>query len=300
MSRLVDKLGEFTIIPNSFIKQRHSSAAFTLFVVLRYHINVKRDDEDVFPSYVTLRDETGLSFTTIAKALKELMADGWVRRRKRFGTSTVYTLEYPSSTLETGVMEDNTVLQKLESSTPETSTKSSRNCRVTRRTQLDEQNKTIALTQHEKTITTVPVYSSKSKAPPDELPVLPTVATTTSPRQVPSTTDPRIRTYVLEFGIQPNDAQKFEIVDRIKANDPQWEKTLHDFHINEPERNWSRVGWLCDRYEQSNKPKPQRQQARNQPQQTRVPKGTRAPILEPDPHANDEVFKQLREMGMEI
>lgn len=144
-SKLYSKMGKFTVIPNSFVQDMKNlpPAAHSMFVILSYHINIKRDDEDVFPSYVTLKEETGLAFSTIAKGIKALMDAGWLERRKRFGGSTVYTIKYPDTiTSKNGVMDDDAVLQNLVVSPPNSSCQSSKMRRVTRRTQPDELNQT--------------------------------------------------------------------------------------------------------------------------------------------------------------
>lgn len=95
-SRLVDRIGCFTGVPNSFIKTSaaRSCAAFRLFVMLRYFTN--SETETAFPSFDKLHDTTGLHRRDIAKGLRELEECGWLSRRKRFGKSTIYTLLDPT------------------------------------------------------------------------------------------------------------------------------------------------------------------------------------------------------------
>lgn len=94
-SSLQDDLGTFTIIPNQFLSQsgNFSDHAFRLFVLLRYHTD--NQSEVAFPSYKRIQSLTGWSTKTVAKAVKELMAAGWLNRKRRFNDSNVYRLQKP-------------------------------------------------------------------------------------------------------------------------------------------------------------------------------------------------------------
>ena len=95
-SLLQDDLGTFTIIPNQFLSQsgNFSDHAFRLFVLLRYHTD--NQSEVAFPSYKRIQSLTGWSTKTVAKAVKELMAAGWLNRKRRFNDSNVYRLQKPA------------------------------------------------------------------------------------------------------------------------------------------------------------------------------------------------------------
>ncbi len=95
--RLVDRIGNFTTIPNSVIQRARKlgSHALTLFVYLRYRTNQKSGV--AFPSYQTIRDDTGLSRATIAKAIGKLEDENFLTKRKRFNKSTIYTLQSSNS-----------------------------------------------------------------------------------------------------------------------------------------------------------------------------------------------------------
>lgn len=95
-SSLQDDLGTFTIIPNQFLSQsgNFSDHAFRLFVLLRYHTD--NQSEVAFPSYKRIQSLTGWSTKTVAKAVKELMAAGWLNRKRRFNDSNVYRLQKPA------------------------------------------------------------------------------------------------------------------------------------------------------------------------------------------------------------
>ena len=100
-SLLQDDLGTFTIIPNQFLSQsgNFSDHAFRLFVLLRYHTD--NHSEVAFPSYKRIQSMTGWSTKTVAKAVKELMAAGWLNRKRRFNDSNVYRLQKPAQSFPT-------------------------------------------------------------------------------------------------------------------------------------------------------------------------------------------------------
>ena len=97
-SVIVDRIGNFTVVPNAFIDNADlSHEAVRLFLLLRRLSNGQDDVPIAFPSYDTIKARTGIKgYATIAKALRELESAGWMMRRKRFGKSTIYTLTTPS------------------------------------------------------------------------------------------------------------------------------------------------------------------------------------------------------------
>jgi hypothetical protein len=99
MSKLINKLGGYTAVPNSFIKANDvSHEAFRLMVALMMHTNGADDTPTAFPSYDRIKAITSISsYSTIAKALRALEDLGWIERRKRFGKSTVYTITSPTA-----------------------------------------------------------------------------------------------------------------------------------------------------------------------------------------------------------
>src|SRR3990172_10417826 len=94
-AKLVDRIGQFTTIPNTVIKLWPTVGldAFALFVCLRYHSD---EHDESFPSYDTITQETSMTRRRIAKAIRVLEASGLLARKKRFGQSTVYVLKMPS------------------------------------------------------------------------------------------------------------------------------------------------------------------------------------------------------------
>lgn len=97
--KLSDLIGQFATIPNSFIQEAKtlSTEAKWLFVILRYHTNSKTGN--AFPSYTKINEITGFHRKTISKALKELEGTGWLTKQRRFGASTLYALQIPSSSI---------------------------------------------------------------------------------------------------------------------------------------------------------------------------------------------------------
>jgi DNA-binding transcriptional regulator YhcF (GntR family) len=97
--KLSDLIGQFATIPNSFISQSASlsTEAKWLFVILRYHTNSKTGN--AFPSYTKISEITGFHRKTISKSLKELEGAGWLTKQRRFGATTIYALQIPSSSI---------------------------------------------------------------------------------------------------------------------------------------------------------------------------------------------------------
>lgn len=97
MSKLVDRIGQFTTIPNSVIQlwPKIGVDGMTLFVYLRYRTNSQT--ETAFPSLDTIQRDTTLPRKRIVKAAKLLEQVGLVDRKRRFGASTIYTLKLPDS-----------------------------------------------------------------------------------------------------------------------------------------------------------------------------------------------------------
>jgi hypothetical protein len=97
MSKLVDKIGQFTTIPNSVIAMwpKIGVDAIALFLYLRYRTNSQTGD--AFPSFETIRNDTGLTRKRIAIAAKSLELAGLVERKRRFSASTIYTLKLPDT-----------------------------------------------------------------------------------------------------------------------------------------------------------------------------------------------------------
>lgn len=95
MSKLVDRIGQFTTIPNSVIQlwPKIGSDAICLFLYLRYRTN--NQSEMSFPSYATISADTGMRRERIAKAVRALESAGLLERKRRFSASTIYILKLP-------------------------------------------------------------------------------------------------------------------------------------------------------------------------------------------------------------
>jgi DNA-binding transcriptional regulator YhcF (GntR family) len=114
--KLSDLIGQFATIPNSFISASASlsTEAKWLFVILRYHTNSKTGN--AFPSYTKIQEITGFHRKTIAKSLKELEAAGWLTKQRRFGATTIYALQIPSSSISDTTGPDSSSLNSTISS----------------------------------------------------------------------------------------------------------------------------------------------------------------------------------------
>jgi DNA-binding transcriptional regulator YhcF (GntR family) len=139
--KLSDLIGQFTTIPNSFISQSValSTEAKWLFVVLRYHTNSKTDK--AFPSYTTIQSETGFHRKTIAKALKELESSGWLTKQRRFGATTIYALQIPTSSTSDTTDAPSSSLNSTISSSISATISSSHGVHANQKKELDEEEK---------------------------------------------------------------------------------------------------------------------------------------------------------------
>lgn len=97
MSKLVDRIGQFTTVPNSVIElwPKIGIDGMALFVYLRYRTNGQT--ETAFPSFDTIHQDTCLTRKRIAQAARKLEEAGLVARKRRFGASTIYTLKLPDA-----------------------------------------------------------------------------------------------------------------------------------------------------------------------------------------------------------
>ena len=93
MGGLFERYGTYSIIPNAFWDGNVNPAKIAVFAYLRYCINVSRGDETAWPKYETIMAACGIgSRKTLARVLRELEADHWITRRRRYSNSTVYDL----------------------------------------------------------------------------------------------------------------------------------------------------------------------------------------------------------------
>ena len=95
MSKLLDTIGQFVTIPHTVIRMmpQIGDEALSLFVYMRYRTN--SISGDAFPSYETIKAETGLSYRKIARSIRKLETLELMTRKKRFGGSNEYTLTLP-------------------------------------------------------------------------------------------------------------------------------------------------------------------------------------------------------------
>lgn len=93
---IVNRMGAFVAIPITFINDtRITNAGRCLYMLLCSYTSAKADEPIAFPSYETIMDRMGWgSKDTVADALRNLMGNGWVERKRRFSASSVYTINY--------------------------------------------------------------------------------------------------------------------------------------------------------------------------------------------------------------
>lgn len=90
-----NEMGNFTMIPRGFIEdcERFKVQTRWLYVILLSHRSNKTGD--AFPSYKRI-ETYGLTRASIAVGLKELEKAGWIEKKKRFGSSTIYKFYFPT------------------------------------------------------------------------------------------------------------------------------------------------------------------------------------------------------------
>jgi hypothetical protein len=223
-TRLHNRHGNFTLVPNAFVESGVSHESFRLYVVLlSYAKGSAMDGGDVFPSYDTLKEKARIkSYSTIAKCLRELVSSGWLERKKRFGASTIYTLTSPTPGV---VMEADTVLRGVESIT----------------TPGVGQSYTPSKTN--KTQVTKP----KEQDPEEEERAQETQAASPPPTS-PLWSDERVAAYSTRFKKTPTLTNAKIIVSRIQAADIElWREVLRAWG----ERGWSgtNIAGMCERYD---------------------------------------------------
>ena len=93
---IVNRMGVFVAIPIAFVNdKRITNTGRCLYMLLVSYTSMKADEPIAFPSYETImgRLDWG-SKDTVAAALLNLMQHGWVERKRRYGNSSVYTINY--------------------------------------------------------------------------------------------------------------------------------------------------------------------------------------------------------------
>lgn len=119
-SKLVDRIGAFTTMPNSVIKlwPQIGTDGIALFLYLRYRTN--SETEVAFPGYTDIRTSTGLTRNRIALAIRSLEAVKVLTRRKRFSQSTIYTTHLPAISPDVGLLaEDAPLVQTSDCISPD-------------------------------------------------------------------------------------------------------------------------------------------------------------------------------------
>ena len=93
---IVNRMGAFVAIPITFINDtRITNAGRCLYMLLCSYTSAKADEPIAFPSYETIMERLDWHSTqTVAVALLNLLRHGWVERKRRYGSSSVYTINY--------------------------------------------------------------------------------------------------------------------------------------------------------------------------------------------------------------
>ena len=89
-----EQMGQFTKIPFDFIENAKELSwhARWLYVALMYYRNGKSGE--AFPSYDKITELTRMRREKISKSIAELERWGWIRKRRRYSNSNVYTLNF--------------------------------------------------------------------------------------------------------------------------------------------------------------------------------------------------------------
>jgi hypothetical protein len=93
---IVNRMGAFVAIPITFINDtRITNAGRCLYMLLSSYTSAKADEAIAFPSYETIMARLDWnSKHTVADALVNLLTTGWVERKRRFSSSSVYTINF--------------------------------------------------------------------------------------------------------------------------------------------------------------------------------------------------------------
>jgi hypothetical protein len=98
-NKLVEKWGYFIPFPEELkdMWTEIGTDGIALFLFLMSMVNRERGDDQVWPSYNYIREHTGLSNRRIRRGQQALIDSGWLKVKKRFSNSVVYTLTRPQT-----------------------------------------------------------------------------------------------------------------------------------------------------------------------------------------------------------
>jgi hypothetical protein len=89
--------GTFTIVPHEIIESDLSPRAVLVFIALMSRVSHTEGDAKCWPSYEAIRERCAVKAkASINAGLDELEEKGFLKRERRFSSSTVYTLTRPS------------------------------------------------------------------------------------------------------------------------------------------------------------------------------------------------------------
>jgi hypothetical protein len=89
--------GTFTIVPHEILESDLSPRAVLVFIALMSRVSHTEGDAKCWPSYEAIRERCAVKAkASINAGLDELEEKGFLKRERRFSSSTVYTLTRPS------------------------------------------------------------------------------------------------------------------------------------------------------------------------------------------------------------
>ena len=90
-----ETVGRFVPVMHAFIDSTEHLSLHTrwLYVALLYYRNTQ--SREAFPSYNALYKKFGLRREMVAKGVRELEEEGWIKRKRRFGRSNTYRFLLP-------------------------------------------------------------------------------------------------------------------------------------------------------------------------------------------------------------
>lgn len=103
--RLINRIGTFTVIPNSVMKMLPEIGidAFGFFSYLCFRAN---EIGECWPSYDTIQKDTGLTRHRISASIRTLEKFGLLERIKRFSNSTIYILKMPAISKDAELLDE--------------------------------------------------------------------------------------------------------------------------------------------------------------------------------------------------
>jgi biotin operon repressor len=89
----------YTVVTEDLLRAPISDRALRLWILLDRYAG---KDGEAFPSRGRLAKDLGCSLASVDRAIRELLAEGWLTIEHRTGTSNLYTVENDPTTVVTG------------------------------------------------------------------------------------------------------------------------------------------------------------------------------------------------------